>query len=146
MSEKKEDGWYIAQFLNSTGTDELEVVQVQNGLVKSVGHLVRPPVEHFTFYTQLNLTALAKPTDYNGWKNKPTWLVYTYATDEASGDIKRIRRNCRTMMQFRQMLIDYISAWHSHPSGLVFDMWRWTIGEVDWDALAAHWWEDYKPE
>ena len=102
-------------------------------------------------------------TEYNGWTNKPTWLVHLWLTNESDLDAE-VRdyaahhfeqrhapycdlipdhepRNADDWMH--QYVVAYIgNRGGLHTSGLAADLMNWTLAMVDWAEIA----EAFRPE
>lgn len=62
---------------------------------------------------------------YNGWTNHETWLVNVWYNPESREDVLIIRETLE-------------SQWDDMPDGLLKDMCRLAMSDVNWEELLEH--------
>lgn len=92
---------------------------------------------------------------YNGWSNKPTWLVNVWL-DGTSGLAEAAREGHETLEEYVSELLDdsfarsaeearekaAISSRPLPESGLLRDLFDWAWSFIDWRELAEAWADD----
>lgn len=75
---------------------------------------------------------------YNGWKNKPTWLVHLWlSNDQASYEIARELANKYQPNQAAAALKELVeeAAPAANDGTLHGDLLSWAIAMVDWNSI-----------
>ena len=70
-------------------------------------------------------------SNYNGWKNRATWLVNVWGNPESKEDVEYLRESLE-------------EEYHAMPNGILKDM--IDIQEIDWDELLEHFDEENEHE
>ena len=79
--------------------------------------------------------------EYNGWKNKETWLVNVWYMDhmpEYFTEIDQYHVEANELQESVQYIAEESEALSSLPNGLLSDFINTCWAEVDWYALAEH--------
>lgn len=79
--------------------------------------------------------------DYNGWKNKETWLVNVWYMDhmpEYFADVEQYHVEPNELEEAVQYIAEESEALSQLPAGLLSDFIQTCWGEVDWHSLADH--------
>lgn len=82
----------------------------------------------------------AESRAYNGWKNYPTWAVYTWLSNEeysyyrAQGIVNRADEPYRAADDLRDDVNDTSPL--AEDSSLYADLLGWALQTVDWEAVA----------
>lgn len=77
---------------------------------------------------------------YNGWKNYPTWAVYTWLSNEefsyyrAQAIVNRVDEPARAADDLRDDVRDTSPL--AEDSSLYADILGWALQTVDWEAVA----------
>lgn len=82
-------------------------------------------------------------TEYNGWTNKATWLVFTWLTNSES-HLDAVRDEldnapddpAGALCDYTRDMLVSGGDWTRAPSGLRDDLVTWAISFVDWHAVA----------
>ena len=80
-------------------------------------------------------------TDYNGWKNKETWLVnvwYMNSMPEYFADMDQHHVEAYELEEAVTYIAEECEALSQLPAGLLSDFISTCWGEVDWYSLADH--------
>ena len=87
--------------------------------------------------------------EYNGWRNKPTWLVHLWlSNDEGTyNDARAIVREglLRTDRERMNALSDYVESLvlgDEPPASLATDLLAWALAYVDWPRIVEAFLED----
>ena len=79
--------------------------------------------------------------DYNGWKNKETWLVNVWYMDtmpEYFADVDQYHVEPNELEEAVTYIAEEAEALSQLPAGLLSDFVNTCWGEVDWHDLADH--------
>lgn len=78
--------------------------------------------------------------EYNGWKNKETWLVNVWYMDHMPEHFEDaiLPVDARELQEAITYIAEECEALSSLPNGLLTDFINTCWAEVDWHALAKH--------
>ena len=79
--------------------------------------------------------------DYNGWKNKETWLVnvwWMHTMPEYFTTMDQYHVEPEDLEESVQSVVDECEALSQLPAGLLSDFISTCWSEVDWHSLADH--------
>ena len=98
--------------------------------------------------TEEQIAAFNKVPDYNGWTNKPTWLVALWIDNEQS--LQQIVAGAASgyFKSDSETAVYNLSDWLKDaftdelapdlPASMYADLLTWALAYVDWDSLAQH--------
>jgi hypothetical protein len=80
-----------------------------------------------------------KVSEYNGWTNKPTWLVALWVDNDQYLQ-ETVREQSRSLgnFEFRNWLDNSFNDENDLGANLNSDLLSWALAYVDWDSLAEH--------
>lgn len=89
-----------------------------------------------------------KKQTYNGWANYETWLVNLWLTEDPYTE-ELISEWAKEIEDYKlaQTLEDYVDDMADAEdirSGLIQDLIKAAMSEVDWEEIAQHYIEDYR--
>lgn len=82
--------------------------------------------------------------EYHGWKNKPTWLLYTWLSNDYDSyqEVRElaadaVRESETPGPDLARQLKDRAEAMIPEQAGLDADLMQWAVAAIDFHAVAA---------
>jgi hypothetical protein len=83
---------------------------------------------------------------YNGWSNYETWAVNIWCGDDITEDPERLLQLYKAGDPGHLLREWVLTEWLPEVVGLPSDLLHYAIDNVDWDALAEAYLDDYEPD